>query len=106
MSDEEFQAIRTCAEGEAFTDPIARGARVNIEASARQAYVEKLMQFVSASALKPLKIVVNAGNGAAGPTFDALAAALETKGVPGRVYTRASCTRRAFSKWHSKPAAA
>ena len=61
LSDEEFQAIRTCAEGEAYTDPIERGARVNIEASARQAYVEQIMQFVSPSALKPLKIVVNAG---------------------------------------------
>ena len=80
LSDEEFQAIRTCAESGAFTDPIERGARVHIEASARQAYVEKLMQFVCPSALKPLKIVVNSGNGAAGPSFDALAAALENAG--------------------------
>ena len=80
LSDEEFQAIRICVEGASFTDPIERGARVNIEASARQAYVEKLMQFVCPSALKPLKIVVNSGNGAAGPSFDALAAALENAG--------------------------
>jgi phosphomannomutase len=32
--------------------------------------------------LRPLKIVVNAGNGAAGPTFDAIAAALGAQGAP------------------------
>ena len=80
LSDEEFQAIRTCAERGVFTDPIAQGACVNIAGTARQAYVKKLMQFVSPSALKPLKIVVNAGNGAAGPSFDALAATLENVG--------------------------
>ena len=38
----------------------------------RPAYIEKLLSFVDRDALKPLKIVVNAGNGAAGPTIDAL----------------------------------
>ena len=81
LSDEEFQAIRTCAEGATFTDPVQKGSYSNIASDARQAYVEKLMQFVTPSKVKPLKIVVNSGNGAAGPTFDALAAALEAAGV-------------------------
>ena len=34
------------------------------------------------SKLKPLKIVVNSGNGAAGPTFDAIADSLTKKGAP------------------------
>lgn len=39
-------------------------------------YVAKLLSFVDATKLKPLKIVVNAGNGCAGPAWDALAAKL------------------------------
>ena len=36
-------------------------------------YVEHILSLVNINALKPLKLVVNAGNGAAGPVFDALA---------------------------------
>ncbi|MCG5511973.1 phosphomannomutase [Ectothiorhodospira shaposhnikovii] len=39
-------------------------------------YVERVLGLVDESVLRPLHLVVNAGNGAAGPTFDALAARL------------------------------
>jgi len=39
-------------------------------------YVEKLLSFVDVDRLKPLRIVVNPGNGCAGPVIDALAARL------------------------------
>ena len=39
----------------------------------RDAYLDLLMKHVNLSTLKPLKIVVNAGNGAAGPVLDGLA---------------------------------
>ncbi len=39
-------------------------------------YVEKLLSFVDGIKLKPLKVVVNAGNGCAGPAWDALAVQL------------------------------
>lgn len=45
----------------------------------RAAYVDHLCGYVERAGLKPLNIVVNAGNGAAGPTFDALT---ERLGVP------------------------
>jgi len=35
-------------------------------------YINKLLSFIDTAALTPLKIVVNAGNGAAGPTLDLL----------------------------------
>ena len=38
----------------------------------RQAYVEHLLTYVDVAALKPLKIVCNAGNGGAGAVIDAL----------------------------------
>ncbi len=39
----------------------------------RPAYVEHVTGYLTPDGLRPLKIVVNGGNGAAGPTFDALA---------------------------------
>ena len=39
----------------------------------KDAYIDHLLTYIDLEHLKPLKIVVNAGNGAAGPTFDALA---------------------------------
>jgi phosphomannomutase len=56
--------------------------RVRPAEGARAAYVERVLSFVDAAALRPLKILVNAGNGAAGPTFDAIAAALAASGAP------------------------
>jgi len=39
----------------------------------KEAYIAHLLTYIDLAALKPLKLVVNAGNGSAGPTFDALA---------------------------------
>ncbi|MGM0541579.1 MAG: phosphomannomutase [Pseudomonadota bacterium] len=39
----------------------------------KQAYIQHLLTYVDLEQLKPLKLVVNAGNGAAGPTFNELA---------------------------------
>jgi phosphomannomutase/phosphomannomutase/phosphoglucomutase len=41
-----------------------------------KAYLEKVLSFVRPESLKPLKVVVNAGNGAAGPFVEALAKSL------------------------------
>jgi hypothetical protein len=58
------------------------GGKVTDASDTRPAYVAKLMEFVDVSALTPMKVLVNAGNGAAGPTFDAIADALEKAGAP------------------------
>ncbi|AWD22543.1 phosphomannomutase [Fuscovulum blasticum] len=75
-------AIRALAEADEFGPARAGGRRVDVAATARAAYVETVLKFVDVAALRPLKIVVNAGNGAAGPTFDAIAAALSARGAP------------------------
>ncbi|MDO5703776.1 MAG: phosphomannomutase [Paracoccus sp. (in: a-proteobacteria)] len=49
---------------------------------ARDTYAKAMVDFVDVSALRPMKILVNAGNGTAGPTFDAIAAELERRGAP------------------------
>ncbi len=43
---------------------------------------ERVLSFVDVAALRPMTILVNAGNGAAGPTFDAIAAELAARGAP------------------------
>ncbi|GHE00146.1 phosphomannomutase [Allgaiera indica] len=73
-------AIKAAAERAEF-GPARQGTRRPAE-GARRAYVERCLSFVDIGALRPLKIVVNAGNGAAGPTFDAIAAALVERGAP------------------------
>ena len=41
-----------------------------------------MLSFVDVGALRPLRVVVNSGNGAAGPSFDAIAAELGRRGAP------------------------
>jgi phosphomannomutase len=45
-------------------------------------YVEHLMGYLDTATVRPLKVVVNAGNGTAGPTVDRLEAAFAARGVP------------------------
>ncbi|WP_431299460.1 phosphomannomutase [Tabrizicola sp. BL-A-41-H6] len=81
LAQAEFDAVRALAESGAFA--VARpGGRVVAVPAVRQAYVERVLSFVDVAALRPLKILVNCGNGAAGPTFDALAEGLAAKGAP------------------------
>lgn len=73
--------IRALAESGAFAEP-KPGGEVRPAKAARGAYVRSVLSFIDLPVLKPMKILVNAGNGAAGPTFDALAEALSKKRAP------------------------
>jgi phosphomannomutase len=79
--DSGLQVIRELAEGNDFA-PIAGEPGAYREVSTRAAYVEHLLGYIDTRALTPLKLVVNAGNGAAGPALDAIEAALKVRGVP------------------------
>lgn len=83
LTGEEFAAIRARVEAGGAVPPrlAPLDARRDIAAEARRAYVSRLLSFVDPPALPPLRIVVNAGHGAAGPTFDALAGALASAGA-------------------------
>jgi len=59
------------------------GGRVR-PAEPRAAWVQRVLRF--AGSIGPLRVGVNAGNGAAGPSFDALAAALEAPVTWHRVH--------------------
>ena len=79
LSDCEFQAIKELADESNFDHPQKQGVVINKKEAARNAYVENVLEFIDCSNLKPLKIVVNSGNGAAGPTLDALNKRLRKK---------------------------
>jgi phosphomannomutase len=74
-------AIRALAEAGTFAPSMRRG-RVTQVSEVREAYVGKVVSFIDPGAFRPLKIVVNSGNGTAGPTFDAIARRLEALGAP------------------------
>lgn len=66
--------IKALAENNEFTD-LAKGSANKGQVSQQDtslAYVDHLLGYVDTTALKPLKIVCNAGNGGAGPTVDLL----------------------------------
>jgi phosphomannomutase len=79
--DTGLAAIRARAESQNFNPDISGGTVTPIP-NARAAYVARVLSFIDIAALRPLKILVNAGNGTAGPTFDAIAAALAAQGAP------------------------
>lgn len=80
-AEDGMNEIKALAESGAFA-PEQPGGQIRDVSDTRAVYVERLMSFVDITALRPLKVLVNAGNGAAGPSFDALADALEAAGAP------------------------
>ncbi|WP_126976526.1 phosphohexomutase domain-containing protein [Frigidibacter oleivorans] len=79
----ELARIKALAESQAFA-PARPGGTVTPVPEARAAYVDRVLSFVDIAALRPLTILVNAGNGTAGPTFDAIAAELDRRDAPLR----------------------
>lgn len=75
-----LQDVQKLAESGDF-GPAKPGGSV-VEKSPRADYVTHLLSYLGAERIRPLKIVVNAGNGAAGPSFDALEAGLAAQSVP------------------------
>ena len=74
--------IKALADANDFEAANTTGQVRNIADEARAAYVARIVSFADIPALKPLKILVNAGHGTAGPTFDAIAARLKDAGAP------------------------
>jgi len=72
--DNGLQEIRALAERAQFPAPKRTGVRRKIDVM--QSYVAHLLSYIDLAKLKPLKIVVNAGNGGAGLIVDQLEARL------------------------------
>lgn len=68
--DTGLKDIQRIADANAFTEPSRQGTRHELDVSKN--YIEHLLSYLEPSKLKPLKIVVNAGNGGAGLIVDQL----------------------------------
>ena len=79
---DDFQVIKALAGSQEWLSVAEIGKELDRSGEARKAYVDRVLSFVDVKALRPLKIVVNSGNGAAGPTFDALAERLSVLAAP------------------------
>jgi len=78
----DFQVIKLLAGSQEWVSVGEGGKEFDRSEEARKAYVDRVVSFVDVKVLRPLKIVVNSGNGAAGPTFDSLADRLLELGAP------------------------
>ena len=77
----EFQKVQSLAEINKFNKNSDSNQIYNLHREARIEYVKKILSFIDDTQFKPMKIVVNSGNGAAGPTFDAIVEALNSQGT-------------------------
>jgi phosphomannomutase len=66
--DSGLKDIKLLAERNDFADGGQRGALAELDSS--EAYIDHLLSYIDLSALRPLKLVVNAGNGGAGAVLD------------------------------------
>jgi len=81
LSEEEFDAIKGAAQAGAAGDH-GGSAGSRQPAAVRDAYARHLVDMVAVDRLRPVRLVVNAGNGVAGPAFDAILDELERRGAP------------------------
>lgn len=79
--DTGLRAIQELAEANQFPAPLAaRGHYVQQDVLAD--YVQHVLSYVNTAYFKPLKLVINSGNGAAGHVIDAIEAQLKAHNVP------------------------
>ena len=78
----ELAQIRQMAEAADFADAPVKGTLKPVGFAARAAYADKVMSFIEPSVLRPLKVVVNCGNGAAAPAYEAIKTRLQQHGAP------------------------
>lgn len=78
--DTGLKEIRHIAEQNAFGEVQHRGSLTR--QSILDAYVDHLLSYLDLNNLKPMKLVVNAGNGAAGHVLDAIKVQFKATGTP------------------------
>ena len=81
LSGREFANIRLLAEKNKFLVPAERGSIYDKKSVARELYLKKITAFIDVDKLKPFRIVINSGNGTAGPVLDELKNKLEEKNL-------------------------
>lgn len=79
-ADSGLKEIQALAESQDFVEGLQKGTL--IQKSILKEFVEHLLTYIDISQLKPLKLVVNAGNGAAGHVIDAIEQQFVQHNVP------------------------
>lgn len=78
-TEEDFLKMKNLVDKNLYADATSCGFLKDISSEAREAYVAKITDFVTFRETDSLKIVVNCGNGAAGPTFNRVKAEIRKK---------------------------
>ena len=81
LCDREFSDIKNVATENGFIVSQRIGSIIDKRDVARNAYIKNILGFVNLERLKPLKIVINSGNGAAGPVIEKIKQKLDEAGV-------------------------
>ena len=68
----DFLVIKALAESQKWSHVKSEGRSYDYATIARKKYVDRILSFINVARIEPLKIVINSGNGAAGPTLDAI----------------------------------
>ena len=79
-ADDGLAEIQALAESGQFADVTTKGSVQLL--TDKSAYIDHVISFVDKDKLKPLKIVINSGNGSAGPVVDLLVNKLMQAGAP------------------------
>ena len=79
-ADTGLKEIRALAEKAEFSEVAQKGTTQNYNILPE--FIEHLMTYIDVSKIRPIKLVVNAGNGAAGHVVDAIQAKFEALNVP------------------------
>lgn len=79
-ADTGLKEIRALAEKAEFSEIAQKGTTQNYNILPE--FIEHLMTYIDVSKIRPMKLVVNAGNGAAGHVVDAIQAKFEALNVP------------------------
>lgn len=79
-ADTGLATIKELAETKTFRSASVKGSYSKMDNS--PAYIEHLLTYIDITTIKPMKIVLNAGNGAAGPTVDRLEKAFKEQDIP------------------------
>ncbi len=79
LSEDDFEIIKRLTQENSWTIKKKFGSRLDISVAARNKYINKVLSFIDPRNLREKKILINCGNGAAGPTVNKIIEALVTE---------------------------
>ena len=79
--DTEYLEIKKLSELNKFEKAKIFGSSIDYSEKSRVSYIKQILSFIDLKKLEPIKILLDAGNGAAGPTLKSLESSLRAHGV-------------------------